>query len=209
MLALRGGWLVGAIGVLSLLLLVSACGEGDGNGNGESDPCKAFCACVNVQTGFRSDFDKGKCEGEICQGLRATSDPVAQCETALVSDPLYQLYPGTGACCSELVPGTPVTPGEKVCGDDLDCDPVDEVCQDRRCVARPECEIDPQCGPGRVCMANSCVDSGVECTQDLECGQGQRCDAQGQCVELGAGECSTDFDCPAGEVCRVGMCQLF
>ena len=44
-----------------------------------------------------------------------------------------------------------------------------------------------------------------ECTTDADCPDGQICDA-GQCVDAPAPECEADEDCPDGQICDEGQC---
>ncbi len=76
------------------------------------------------------------------------------------------------------------------------------VCQDQRCVPKPECTPGGnECGEGKACKAGKCVVH--ECDANADCGAGSRCE-NNRCV---TGGCAEDADCPSGQVCRGGACE--
>jgi peptidoglycan-associated lipoprotein len=73
------------------------------------------------------------------------------------------------------------------------------VCQENRCVPRPECTPGGnECGEGQRCQAGKCV--AAECRTGADCRTG-RCE-NGRCVPA----CAQDADCPGGQSCDRGAC---
>jgi peptidoglycan-associated lipoprotein len=61
------------------------------------------------------------------------------------------------------------------------------VCDANKCVPKPECVNDGQCGEGRKCQGKKCVvaEARTECRADNDCPSGQGCE-QGKCVTSSA-----------------------
>ncbi len=92
------------------------------------------------------------------------------------------------------------------CNTDEHCKDHGEVCVQGQC---QECATDQHCKEGFVCQGNKCVPK-PECTQDADCGAKGKCRA-GRCVEEVSqkpeGACTTNADCPSGQECVSGTCQ--
>lgn len=84
------------------------------------------------------------------------------------------------------------------CGKDTDCK-AGFVCRDYRCVPKPECTRDADCGANRKCVGEKCV----ECAADSDCPSGQKCEYN-RCVKKA--ECERSSDCPTGKECQAGRC---
>lgn len=63
----------------------------------------------------------------------------------------------------------------------------------------PGCKTDKDCGAGKVCAVNRCV----ECNTDADCPKGKQCSAHA-CTAM---HCEHDDQCPAGLVCQAGSCK--
>ena len=73
------------------------------------------------------------------------------------------------------------------------------VCDQSKCVPKPECTTDTSCPGGGKCKAGKCA---AECVQDSECGQG-KC-RNNKCT---TNACTTKSDCPGGQECEEGVCS--
>jgi peptidoglycan-associated lipoprotein len=91
------------------------------------------------------------------------------------------------------------------CKGDENCQEKGEVCVQGFC---RECATDKNCKPGFVCDQTRCVPK-PECTGDSGCGEGKKC-SSGKCVvaevKKPEGSCTADEDCPSGENCKKGLC---
>jgi peptidoglycan-associated lipoprotein len=74
------------------------------------------------------------------------------------------------------------------------------ICEDNKCVPKPECTTNANCGPGKRCQAGKCVEG--ECATDADCGTG-KC-RNNKCLAPNA--CVTDDDCGEGQTCSAGTC---
>jgi peptidoglycan-associated lipoprotein len=88
----------------------------------------------------------------------------------------------------------------KECGADTDCK-AGFLCQENKCVPKPECAKNEDCGTGKLCKNAKCVSG---CVNDAGCGGG-KC-VNGQCKPPGS--CSGDSECPSGQKCVSGFCQV-
>ena len=84
---------------------------------------------------------------------------------------------------------------------DENCKEHNEVCVQGQCL---ECAGNDNCKPGFVCDQNKCVPK-PECTSDGACGEGKKCRA-GKCQVEQKSECSSNDDCPSGQGCTAGRC---
>jgi peptidoglycan-associated lipoprotein len=85
------------------------------------------------------------------------------------------------------------------CGKTQDCQP-GFVCDQNRCVPKPECTLDADCSAPKVCKNAKCV---LECSQDADCAGGLGC-KNNRCVPKAA--CKLDADCGPNEKCMQGQC---
>lgn len=76
------------------------------------------------------------------------------------------------------------------------------VCQETRCVPKPECTNDAACGAGKSCQAGKCTVKEGACVSDGDCGEG-KC-KNNQCLAPGA--CTETSDCGMGENCEANQC---
>jgi len=98
-------------------------------------------------------------------------------------------------------------PTYPACEGDSDCKEKGEICVDKKCV---ECNTDAACvkklGAGATCAQNMCrIAPKAECQADTDCGGGKKCDAN-KCVEAKVA-CSKDDECKGDEECFGGFCQ--
>jgi peptidoglycan-associated lipoprotein len=73
------------------------------------------------------------------------------------------------------------------------------VCQQNKCVPKPECANDSACTAGQHCKEGKCTNA---CVTDAECGKG-KC-RNNQCMNT----CTKKSDCAEGEDCQEGVCTL-
>ena len=90
----------------------------------------------------------------------------------------------------------------KECATDQNCK-AGFMCQENRCVPKPECTAEEPCGPGKRCEAGKCVVH--ECDADAECPNRGKCQ-DNRCVARPPGTCDTNEDCPSGQECQAGTC---
>lgn len=104
------------------------------------------------------------------------------------------------ALCAALFAGCP--PTYPKCSSDEQCAQQNEVCVQGQC---QQCATDAHCQEGFVCQQTRCVPK-PECTDNAACGQGRSCQ-QGKCVENAPdGPCTTDNDCSVGGKCKNNRC---
>jgi len=66
------------------------------------------------------------------------------------------------------------------------------------------CTSDAQCPGGGICQGGKCV-LAVACVTTADCGPGMQCTADGRCVPVPGGACTTNADC-RGLVCEGRQC---
>jgi Cys-rich repeat protein len=66
------------------------------------------------------------------------------------------------------------------------------------------CTSDAQCPAGGICQAGKCV-LAPACVTTADCGAGMQCTADGRCVPVPSGTCTTNADCN-GLVCQGRQC---
>jgi hypothetical protein len=71
-------------------------------------------------------------------------------------------------------------------------------------VPPPECTNDDQCPAQGICVDGSCRLTAV-CIEDTDCDAGEACTADGRCVVVPTGDCTTSAECADG-VCQGGQC---
>ena len=86
------------------------------------------------------------------------------------------------------------------CTKDGDCGN-GKICKGNKCVDKPECSQNSDCPKGQICKGGSCVDK-PECQINSDCPVGEICDG-GKCVDK---PCSKNSDCPSGWICKNGIC---
>jgi peptidoglycan-associated lipoprotein len=77
------------------------------------------------------------------------------------------------------------------------------VCQQQKCVPKPECTTDTQCSGGKKCQTGKCTLPQGACSQDSDCANGGKC-KNNACLEKGA--CTEESDCGMGEGCVANKC---
>jgi peptidoglycan-associated lipoprotein len=94
-------------------------------------------------------------------------------------------------------------PSYPKCSSDENCKDHGEVCVQGEC---RECVTDQNCKEGFVCQQNKCMPK-PECTDDASCGPNRKCQA-GKCSAATAarGTCTKNTDCDSGQECRDGVC---
>lgn len=223
--------LVAPLFALPFALVLAGCpiyGDGDGHGGptrcvGDACLCSASSPCAS---GY-CDLPSGRClpgecgadsdcaAGERCDLASHTcvARPAA-CRTH--GDCAVGSYCAAGACapsgtCTSDAScsggfvcdfrGTCVPPAPPACRTTADC-AGDTVCVEGQCRPRTDvCQFNNQCGAGRACVNNACVDI---CTGDADCGSGASCQS-GFC-RPNPSECTTSADCTGGEHCVEGRC---
>ncbi len=85
------------------------------------------------------------------------------------------------------------------CRDDSNC-PEGQICEENRCVPKPECRADSDCQEPLVCRDQKCV---PECAENSDCGTGMKCEGQ-KCVDDVM--CKVDTDCNEGMECLENNC---
>lgn len=117
-----------------------------------------------------------------------------------------------GAAIAALVLSVSVTgcgkPEYPACEGDSDCKEKGEICIDKKCV---ECNSNDVCvtklGAGATCAQNQCrMPPKAECQADGDCGSGKKCETN-KCVEA-AQACTADSECKATEECFGGFCRV-
>lgn len=100
-----------------------------------------------------------------------------------------------------LLTGCP--PPYPKCNTDENCKEHNEVCVQGQCV---ECATDDNCKAGFVCQDSKCLPK-PECAADADCGTGKGC-REGRCVTVSApkAECASNAECGAGRECLDGRC---
>lgn len=204
---------------------------GDGGGHGGPGPCVGdACLCTTSAAcgrGLYCDVPSGRCLPGDCGADRdcaagercdlATNMCVAAptaCRThgdcAVGSYCAAGVCTASGTCTSDAAcsggfvcdfRGTCAPQAPPACRTTADCSG-DTVCVEGQC--RPVtdvCQFNNQCGPGRACVNNACVDI---CTGDADCGSGASC--QSSFCQPNPSECTTSADCPGAEHCVEGRC---
>lgn len=72
--------------------------------------------------------------------------------------------------------------------------------------SKPECTSNSQCEGMESCVMGACIEA--SCSDKSECSDGQICNQLAGICQNPPDVCSTDFDCPAGNVCSAdGTCS--
>jgi len=176
-------------------------------------PCDDAADCGDIRCG-----PEGVCTGSSRCLTSAHCRPV-------VTDPV------TGELTGERCLDGLCVPADYGCLSDADCadengdgtpDPTRvEMAQcdvpTGRCVVRPRCSGDGDCGPWGRCLGGACFQAGLWCDEDLDCcrqddpGCGSRCFG-GVCAATAPADtqsCAAASDCPLGRPCVGGGCQRF
>lgn len=73
------------------------------------------------------------------------------------------------------------------------------------------CSGDPLCPPGTLPGLCGLEGRCLECNTAADCGSDQGCSLDGACYDVGSGHgaiCTSDADCPEGQLCREGLCLV-
>lgn len=117
------------LGILSLALAISACG--DSTGNGPSGPS------------FDPDCRSCRMPGDTCEfSINCTPGSICNDE----SDPLFVSDADKGVCIKVICASSAECASPKVCS-------LEKICQ------APLCQSDGDCSGGKVCLAGSCTDA--------------------------------------------------
>jgi peptidoglycan-associated lipoprotein len=87
------------------------------------------------------------------------------------------------------------------CINDKDCAD-GEQCQENVCKAKPECASNDDCKGASVCEKGACVAAPKTCQIDQECGEGKICKDK----VCAAPDCAADQDCGADQACQDQRC---
>jgi len=113
--------------------------------------------------------------------------------------PTYPKCSDDGDCKKDGHKGVCIDGTCQECGKDGDCQP-GFLCQQNRCVPKPECQGDSDCAAPKVCRNARCV---LECSQDADCAGGLSC-KKNRCTPKA--ECVADTDCGQNGKCLQGKC---
>lgn len=86
------------------------------------------------------------------------------------------------------------------CRDASNC-AADQICNNGRCEAKPECSTNGDCDGNKICRSGKCQ---LECSANSDCGSGLKC-MDNRCVDQLS--CNGQSDCVAGMSCVNGRCQ--
>jgi len=116
----------------------------------------------------------------------------------------FRIFARVMLCAGLTAAVSACSPTYPKCKTDDDCKEHGEVCVQGEC---KECATDANCKPGFVCDANRCVPK-PECKDDGQCGGNKKCHS-GKCVEASKepGTCNVNEDCGSGEDCVAGKCS--
>ena len=87
------------------------------------------------------------------------------------------------------------------CIEDNDCAD-GEQCQENVCKTKPECVSNGDCKGASVCDKGACVAAPKACQIDQECGEGKICKDK----VCSAPDCASDQDCGADQACQEQRC---
>lgn len=172
----------------------------------------AVCDGGTCKTPCYTDFSTGDCYnglavGDTCQACPDMCPDGAPCATVNkicnsteVYDPVSQETRLDITFCKVCA---------KACSSSADCDD-GTICDDGYCLSHDgRCTLDNDClevaaqqETTLVCRNNTCIEQGSACFSTGDCGDDEVC-FEGACVE---GECSYDYECANGKVCREAMC---
>jgi len=146
------------------------------------DPdCQGGYVCENQKCIPRPDpCDPSPCgPGAICT-VGPNGNPICRCEPGLIPNP------------------DTITGCKPECVVDPDCASRDYICENQKCVLKPDpCDPSP-CGPGTMCMANKLGNPICRCLKGLV----PKPDTITGCGP----ECTIDPDCKTGYICKNQKC---
>lgn len=171
-------------------------------------PCAADSDCPSGQSCQNGSCVEG-CIEECCADSDCPSGYSCQNNACVPPCVVFECCVnadcGVGESCQDhqCVPSCAL----EECCQDADC-PADNICQNNQCVlscTQQQCCQDADCPADNTCQSNQCVPTCTlqECCQSSDCAAGLDCVA-GECKT----PCTTPCECPQGQLCISGYCEV-